>query len=411
MKMDANGVLLAQGPNGLRNVIDRGARQVVSEIQPAGAKVRTIAKRTRDRTKPLQFTLFKDFGHYARKEWIQKGILARGEISSWIGPPGSGKSALLAEISFHVASGRNWRGHRSKGPYAVVIFALERADLYCRRFEVYKTQAEPDDDSIKDLPIAVVGDAIDAMSSTVADKIVSTVKAVEEATGTPVGLIVIDTYPKAIAVGGGDEDRAKDQNRAAANLRKIQEELDVHIALVGHTGKQEHRGARGSNAHLGDVDVMIQIAEAGGVKVAKITKGNDTSKRELASYSLQVVALACDEDGEPVTTTIVSSSPAQAMATRRSTKAQAALQAIHECIAEGACAAPRNEYIPEEAKCITLKRWRDRLATKGIINPEGNPSEEFKRIRVRLENDRLIGTWGHFVWLLTRAHITSQFKV
>jgi len=56
------------------------------------------------------------------------------------------------------------------------------------------------------------------------------------------GLIVIDTYAKGIAANGGDEDKARDQNRAAANLRRVQSLVDIHIALVGHTGKDESRG-------------------------------------------------------------------------------------------------------------------------------------------------------------------------
>jgi len=406
MKLDANAVMLARGPNGLRDVIDCGARRFISGTEPADADERTAANDAGERKKPLQFTLFKDFGRYARKEWIQKGILARGEISSWIGPPGCGKSALLTEISFHVASDRNWRGHRSKGSSGVVIFALERADLYRRRFEVYKTKAKLDDTSTKDLPIAVVGGVIDAMSPTVTDQIVSTVKAVEDATRTQVGLIIIDTFPKAIAAGGGDEDKARDQNRAAANFRKIQEKLDVHIALVGHTGKREERGARGSNAHLADADLMVQIAEAGHIKVAKVIKGNDTPERELTAYSLEVVELARDEDGEPETTTIVSSGTAQRTTSRRNGRAlpelpEAAFRALRECIGAEGVEAPADKQIPAGTKCITVRQWRDWLSKASIINPAGNPSEQFKRIRVRLKDDGFIGIWEDHVWVVT----------
>jgi hypothetical protein len=61
-------------------------------------------------------------------------------------------------------------------------------------------------------------------------------------------------------------------NRAAANLRQVHSRLEnnTHIALVGHTGKNESRGARGSNAHLGDVDVMTQIS-GDIVKTAAVT--------------------------------------------------------------------------------------------------------------------------------------------
>ena len=100
---------------------------------------------------------------------------------------------------------------------------------------------------------------------------VDTIRTAETHFGCPVGMIVIDTFNKGIAVGGGDEDKAKDQNITAANLRRVHELTDVHIALVGHTGKDESRGARGSNAHLGDVDMMVQIAVDGEIRTATIT--------------------------------------------------------------------------------------------------------------------------------------------
>ena len=43
----------------------------------------------------------------------------------------------------------------------------------------------------------------------------------------PVGLIVIDTYAKGIAAGGGDEDKAQHANIVAANLKMIHERLKI----------------------------------------------------------------------------------------------------------------------------------------------------------------------------------------
>jgi AAA domain len=64
--------------------------------------------------------------------------IARGETSAWIAPPGAGKSALQTEIAIHCAAQRDWRGHKAKAACGVVIFALERADLYRRRLQAYR---------------------------------------------------------------------------------------------------------------------------------------------------------------------------------------------------------------------------------------------------------------------------------
>jgi hypothetical protein len=72
----------------------------------------------------ITLAYFNDMGDSASKRWIMKGVIARGETSSWIAPPGKGKSALLTDVAIHVASGTDWRGFLSKERCGVVYFAL-----------------------------------------------------------------------------------------------------------------------------------------------------------------------------------------------------------------------------------------------------------------------------------------------
>jgi hypothetical protein len=252
--------------------------------------------------KPLKLTYFDTGADTLQKRWILKGLIARNETSALIGPPGAGKSALLTEIFVHCAGLIDWRGHRAKEACGAVIFALERGDLYRRRFQAYAQR-----DGLQGLPIAVADAVIDLLHPSCVDIIVSTVREAERNFGCAVGLIGIDTFAKGIAANGGDEDKARDQNRAAAHLRAVHTRLasGIHIALVGHTGKNEDRGARGSNAHLGDVDVMVQIS-GDAIKAATVTKANDQPERVIAEFKLEVYELGRDEDGDAITTAIVS---------------------------------------------------------------------------------------------------------
>src|SRR5947208_9955760 len=90
------------------------------------------------------------------KEWLIKGILASGETSAWIAPPGAMKSALLAEAAVCVGAGIDWHGHRNKGAAGVVYFAIERADLVKRRLRAHKRLL-----GLKGTPIAVSSAVID----------------------------------------------------------------------------------------------------------------------------------------------------------------------------------------------------------------------------------------------------------
>jgi AAA domain len=257
----------------------------------------------------LKLTYFDDCGKTALRRWILKGMIARGETSAWIAPPGAGKSALLTEIAIHCAGKIDWRGHRAKEAVGVVVFALERGDLFKRRLDYYRQR-----DNLHGLPIAVVDVMIDLLNPACIETVVATVREAERHFGCGAGMLVFDTYNKGIAAGGGDEDKARDQNRAAANLRIMHTRLEnnAHIALVGHTGKDESRGARGSNAHLGDVDVMTQISGEGVVKTAAVIMGNDQAERTLATFKMEVVETGRDEDGDPVTTAIVSADHVEA---------------------------------------------------------------------------------------------------
>lgn len=340
------------------------------------------------------------------KEWVLKGLLARGETSSWIAPPGAGKSALLTEISIHCAAGTNWRGHKAKQACGVLVLALERADLYRRRLQAYRQR-----DELATLPIAIAGDVIDLLNPSSIGLIASAVEQTEIHFDCLVGLIVVDTFAKGIAVNGGDEDRARDQNRAAANFRTLhailrtEQRPGVHIALVGHTGKDESRGARGSNAHAGDVDIMVQIS-GDKIKVADITKANDQPERSIAQFQMETVTLGTDDDGDPMTTAIVTCTDAGALEARRSKsklrgKSAAGLQALRECVADGECPKPGDPHVPASARGVTMAVWRDRLEKTRLINRDGNPRQEFSRIHVTLKNIGAIGIWEDFVWPVT----------
>lgn len=347
--------------------------------------------------KPLPLTYFDDCGQYIQKDSVIKGVITIRETSAWIAPPGAGKSALLTEISVACAAGIDWHGHKTRRRCGVVIFALERADLFKRRLQVYRQR-----DGLSGLPIAVADQVVDILDPRSVDLIVNTVKAAAERFGCDVGLVGIDTYAKAIAAAGGDEDKARDQNRAAAHLRMVHSRIQTHIALVGHTGKDESRGARGSNAHVGDVDIMVQIS-GDTVKRADVIKGNDSAQGELVSFRLEAYELGRDEDGDPITTSIVvgeDGTTGHAAMGRKKPKLPpvptAALRALLECAADNPAAAPPDDHIPKGVTCVTLDTWRARLAKLSIINPDGNPRQQFLRIHVTLKNAGAIGIWGDF---------------
>jgi RecA-family ATPase len=317
----------------------------------------------------LAVTLYEELTELPPKGWLIKGVIARGEISSWIGPPGGAKSSLLIDLAVHAAAGLDWRSHPSKGPTGVVYFALERAGLVKRRLYAYRLR----DGLTSPLPIAICSRVIDLMSSSCVEAIVDTVRACEEAFGMRVGLVILDTANKGIAQGGGDEDKAKDQNRVNAHLRVILERLDLHIASIGHTGKDPERGERGSNAKVADVDLQVTIS-GDAVRTATIDKANDQPEGKLTTYSLQSVVLGLDEDGEEVKTGIVDKLTPAKSDTPKATKSRPFVEILQEQILmtyerladdEGLHAAGKDG---KPVIKVSADRIRDELKERGFLD-------------------------------------------
>ena len=195
------------------------------------------------------------------------------------------------------------------------------------------------------------------MNSGCVPTIIDTVRTAEAHFGCPVGLIIIDTFNKGIAVGGGDESSAKDQNITAANLQRVQDQIDVHIALIGHTGKDESRGARGSNAHLGDVDMMVQISVDGDVRTATITMINDGVEGVLTRFKLKPVTMGQDEDGDDITTAIVSDDQLDTekeMSRAKLNKSQRrAMELLERCLGDEGEPAPNHRVSSRRQGCAT----------------------------------------------------------
>jgi hypothetical protein len=353
------------------------------------------------RSRALPLTFFDDLSdNPTPKPWLIKNVLARDETSSWISPPGKGKSALFADITVHLGGGKDWRGHRVKQSAGVVYFALERADLTRRRLIAYKLR-----DELVSLPIAITGQVIDLLNRNCVDTILATIWEAEQRFACGVGLAIFDTYAKGIAAGGGDEDKAKDQNIVQANLRRLFDRgCHIHVAGVGHTGKDESRGERGSNARLADVDMQVQIA-GDAIKTATITKANDQPEGVLTGFKLEPFEFGPDEDGDPFRTFILGReiyAAEQDTGRQKPTDRQVlALRALADVILSQGQTAPREYQLPPDIKVVGSEAWRNELFCRDVLDRDTrNPRARFRELRDGLAARNLIGSKDESVWLV-----------
>lgn len=353
----------------------------------------------RPSSRALPLTFFDDLSdNPPAKAWEIKGVIARDETSSWIGPPGGGKSALLSDLGVHRAASKDWRGYRTKGRSGVVYFAMERADLVRRRLVAHRQR-----DDLGSLPVAVASQVIDLLNRNCVDTILATIWEAEQRFACKVGLAIFDTYAKGIAAGGGDEDKAKDQNIVVANLRRIFDRgCHIHIAGVGHTGKDESRGERGSNARLADVDVQVQITGTE-IKTAVVTKANDQPLGSLTSFKLEPFSFGDDEDGEAVRTFIVSPemfAAEQRHRTKKTDRQVLALRALAEVTLSQGHDPPGGFQLPHSVKVVDVEAWREELYRCSALDREAsNPRARFKELQAGLVARCLIGSRDDLVWM------------
>jgi hypothetical protein len=399
---DINDSLLVEGPDAVRDRHDAALRHSpgsgnghdVTGDHDRGSSGETVIQ-------PLPLTFFSDLAdNPPAKPWLIKSVIARDETSSWIAPPGKGKSALLADIAVHGAASKNWRGYLVKQPIGVVIFALERADLTRRRLIAYKRR-----DELSGLPIAITGKVIDLLNRKCVDTIVATIRDAEQHFGHKVGLAIFDTYSKGIAAGGGDEDKAKDQNIVQANLRRVFDRgCHIHIAGIGHTGKDESKGERGSNARLADVDVQVQIT-GDAIKTVTVKKANDQPEGVLTAFKLEPYQFGLDEDGEAFRTFIVGSElftgESVQPSRKRSDRQILALRALAEVVLSQGREAPAEYCLPPDIKVAAVDAWRNELLRCNALDPRAtNPSARFSELRNGLAARGEIGVRDDWIWLV-----------
>jgi hypothetical protein len=121
-------------------------------------------------------------------------------------------------------------------------------------------------------------------------------------------LIIVDTLHRFLA---GDENSAQDAKTMLDACAGLMREFDCSVLLVHHTGVSEeaqHR-ARGSSAWRGALDIEISVVPAKDGQPIQIVqrKSKDAELAQPIYASLQQVTIPgwVDEDGEPVTSAVI----------------------------------------------------------------------------------------------------------
>jgi hypothetical protein len=329
--------------------------------------------------------------HATTASELVAGLLDEGSLTVVYGASSAGKTFWALDLCAYVALGRAWHGRAvARGP--VVYLATEGSGRFERRLQAAWMHHKPDDD---DPELHYIPEDIDlCRTSADADLLIERV-----ASYAPV-LIVVDTLSRALS--GGNENASDDMGAFVRNLDCLRRATGAAVMVIHHSGKNEAAGARGHSLLRAAADTEIEITADGGAVVATVTKQRERASGDEFKAELKVVEVGTEDDGTPITSCVVIPYRPDAAKAVPPTprKALAALEAV---IREHGVPLPAEARKAARSVTLgaTLEGWRHMLRCDGLINPKGNEREQFRRIRVTLEDAGLIGLSGDFVWCVT----------
>ena len=336
-----------------------------------------------------------------------KGLLDEGAMSVIYAASNVGKSFLMLDIAFHIATGMEWRGLQIKKPGAVLYIASEGGYGFINRVVAIKRHYGFPDDA--NTPLAVLPCPVDMLDPKAdRDAIVDLIEQVSLEFKQPVVLLVMDTLSRIMA--GGDENGPKDMTAVVANIDSIRQRSNVHTAIVHHSGKDIAKGARGHSSLRAATDTEIELTRTGEgddkTFTVAVKKQRELSGDETFVCCLKSVHLGADEDGDAVTSAIVEHVTGHdqggAIPKTRKNANDIALSILADLIASQGQPLPSREGYPSGLAGVTEELWRRECDSQRLSKAEADTSRDrvFRRIFDSLHMKHAIGTRDGLVWMV-----------
>lgn len=245
---------------------------------------------------PVRVSRLVSFGDVAEKlrsqsPYLIKNVLYQRSFAQMYGQPGNGKTFLALDMGFHIAAGRQWNGYPTR-QCPVIYIAFEGTGGLWKRFAAIQKHYR-----VQDVPLYLLnGSGMDLRKPEDRKQLGEDIKSLD----VRPGLIILDTFARAMAGSGGDENSAQD---VGAYLDAIEGLIDAGICVMHlhHPGKDSSKGGRGSSAIFGALDTEFEIANF----EIKTTKQRDVELVDPIAFKLEPVNLGLDPDGDPVMSCVV----------------------------------------------------------------------------------------------------------
>ena len=235
-------------------------------------------------------------GYNKEQSFVIKGLIPESAFVSIYGPSGSFKSFLALDWACHIATGKDWDGHKVKQG-AVLYVAGEGGFGVTQRVRAWELQHQVTDlNNLARLSVPVFPANQDQVNA-----VIEYWEEIKSKTGQPVKLIIFDTLAR--CYGGNDENSSKDMGAFIKGCDTIKQLTGATVLVVHHSGKKEESGPRGSSSLPAALDVEYRVKRDGEDQQALIltcSKMKDSEQPDPKSYDLVSVHIHTDSDGDDV---------------------------------------------------------------------------------------------------------------
>lgn len=338
--------------------------------------------------KPLRFQPMsvKDFlATGLQLSWLIKGVLPKATMGVLFGESGAGKSFIGLDMAMAVSLGQPWRGKRTKASRVVYVVA-EGATGFKQRLQAL---CQHHGTSPEEMPLVIIADAPNLLEKQDALDLARAIVA-----GGGADLIIIDTFAQTMP--GGNENAGEDVGRALAHCKGVHKATGAMVLLMHHSGKDATRGARGWSGLKAAADVELEVVRVDERRSLSVTKMKD-GQGEGAEYAFRLdsVVLGLDEDGEEITSMVIShqdgGSVRKVVQLKLGEYERAVLEAAEELSGVANEAVPLDQILQHAVSLVPF---------------EGDPASDRRRDNVKRAANNLVDKKG----LLVRDGVGLRLK-
>lgn len=412
----------------INELADRRARQIEDmERTPPDPESRFGARRFRDLDAPGP-----------EYDYLIKGVLTRFERSLLVGPSGSGKSFVAADLAVDVATGEPFLGRRVRQGLVLYQAGEGALGLKKRLRAIRQERRIPID---KNVPLVLMTSPVDLYANDA-----DTLAFIKEAQAwadvfrieqkIALELIVIDTL--SAATPGANENASEDMSKILARCALIAKQCRCHVMLVHHLNAAGSK-PRGHSSLFANIENAIEIAltdrtcqgfGADGhpitrkVREARVTKQKDGEDGVKWEFALKQVVLGKDMDGDGITSCVCVGTKDEGEITvgdadraakkegpagfRLTANERLFFECLIEATAEHGIAPPPGVEAPPSVRVVDYSHVKDRMARKMLRDDDDTEEGKkrhreraktaLKRAREALVNFKVVAADNPFIW-------------